>query len=72
MVETIEAQEEVLETVSDEPEAPAEVISDEPEFVINFPEETKEEEKPPVEEKKEDEIPFEIKNPPKGEQLGLF
>jgi topoisomerase-4 subunit A len=72
VVETIEAQEEVLETVSDEPEAPAEVISDEPEFVINFPEETKEEEKPPVEEKKEDEIPFEIKNPPKGEQLGLF
>jgi topoisomerase-4 subunit A len=72
VVETIEAQEEVLETVSDEPEAPAEVISDEPEFVINFPEETKEEEKPPVEEKKEDDIPFEIKNPPKGEQLGLF
>jgi topoisomerase-4 subunit A len=72
VVEKIEAQEEVLETVSDEPEAPAEVISDEPEFVINFPEETKEEEKPPVEEKKEDEIPFEIKNPPKGEQLGLF
>jgi TPP-dependent indolepyruvate ferredoxin oxidoreductase alpha subunit len=25
-----------------------------------------------VEEKKEDERPFEIKNPPKGEQLGLF
>ncbi len=71
--ETNESQEESqVESVSDEPEAPAEVISDEPEFVINFPEETKEEEKPPVEEKKEDEIPFEIKNPPKGEQLGLF
>jgi topoisomerase-4 subunit A len=67
--ETNESQE---ETVSDEPESATEVISDEPEFVINFPEETKEEEKPPVEEKKEDEIPFEIKNPPKGEQLGLF
>ena len=72
VVETIEAQEDVLETVSVELESATEVISDEPEFVINFPEETKEEEKPPVEEKKEDEIPFEIKNPPKGEQLGLF
>ncbi|MHA8093945.1 DNA gyrase/topoisomerase IV subunit A [Aquirufa lenticrescens] len=68
----IEDVEEVVETVSDEPEAPAEAISDEPEFVVNFPEESKVEEKPPVEEKKEDEIPFEIKNPPKGEQLGLF
>jgi topoisomerase-4 subunit A len=68
----IEDVEEVVETVSDEPEAHAEAISDEPEFVVNFPEESKVEEKPPVEEKKEDEIPFEIKNPPKGEQLGLF
>lgn len=72
VIETIEAQEEVVETVSDELESPAEVVSDEPEFVINFPEETKVEVKSPVEEKKEDEIPFEIKNPPKGEQLGLF
>ena len=71
--ETNESQEESqVESVSDEPEAPAEVISDEPEFVVNFPEETKVEEKPSVEEKKEDDIPFEIKNPPKGEQLGLF
>ena len=72
VIETIEAQEEVVESVSDELESPAEVVSDEPEFVINFPEETKVEVKSPVEEKKEDEIPFEIKNPPKGEQLGLF
>ena len=35
-------------------------------------EETVVEEKPSEEEKKADEIPFEIKNPPKGEQLGLF
>jgi topoisomerase-4 subunit A len=41
-------------------------VSEEPEFVVNFPEEKIEEEK------KEDDIPFEIKNPPKGEQLGLF
>ncbi|UAJ14959.1 DNA gyrase/topoisomerase IV subunit A [Aquirufa lenticrescens] len=68
----IEDVEEVVETVSDELETPAEAISDEPEFVVNFPEESKVEEKPSVEEKKEDEIPFEIKNPPKGEQLGLF
>jgi topoisomerase-4 subunit A len=46
--------------------------ADEPEFVVNFPEEKPEEEKPAIEEKKEDDIPFEIKNPPKGEQLGLF
>jgi hypothetical protein len=49
---------EVIETI--------EATSDEPEFVIHFPEEEKEEEK------KEDDIPFEVKNPPKGEQLGLF
>lgn len=52
-------------------------VSEEPEFVVNFPEEAKAEEteveeKPSVEEKQADEIPFEIKNPPKGEQLGLF
>ena len=70
----IEEVEEV-ETVapnSMEQETPVEVMSDEPEFVVNFPEEKPEEEKPSVEEKKEDDIPFEIKNPPKGEQLGLF
>lgn len=60
------------ESILDEAVITEEVISDEPEFVVNFPEETKVEEKPSVEEKKEDEIPFEIKNPPKGEQLGLF
>jgi len=43
--------------------------SDEPEFVINFPEEKREEVQPEIE---EEEIPFEIKNPPTGEQLGLF
>ena len=70
----IEEVEEV-ETVapnSMEQETPVEVMSDEPEFVVNFPEEKPEEEKPSVEEKKEDDIPFENKNPPKGEQLGLF
>ena len=60
------------ESILDEAVITEEVNSDEPEFVVNFPEETKVEEKPSVEEKKEDEIPFEIKNPPKGEQLGLF
>lgn len=68
LVETSEAQVETqVESASEE-----EVMSDEPEFVVNFPEETKVEEKPSVEDKKADEIPFEIKNPPKGEQLGLF
>ena len=41
--------------------------NDEPEFVVNFPTEKKEEPKEEIEE-----IPFEIKNPPTGEQLGLF
>jgi topoisomerase-4 subunit A len=68
LVETSEAQVETqVESASEE-----EVMSEEPEFVVNFPEETKVEEKPSVEDKKADEIPFEIKNPPKGEQLGLF
>jgi topoisomerase-4 subunit A len=44
--------------------------SDEPEFVINFPEEKREVVQPEMEE--EEDIPFEIKNPPTGEQLGLF
>lgn len=68
LVDASEAQVETqVESATEE-----EVMSDEPEFVVNFPEETKVEEKPSVEEKKADEIPFEIKNPPKGEQLGLF
>ena len=73
-VEMEEAKEveEVAETASVATETPAEATSDEPEFVVNFPEDKLEEEKPSVEEKKEDDIPFEIKNPPKGEQLGLF
>lgn len=62
----------VVETVSVATETPAEATLNEPEFVVNFPEEKMEEEKPSVEEKKDDDIPFEIKNPPKGEQLGLF
>ena len=68
----MEEAEEVEETFSVATEKPAEAVSDEPEFVVNFPEEKPEEEMPSVEEKKEDDIPFEIKNPPKGEQLGLF
>ena len=71
-MEEAEEVEEVAETVSVATETPAEATSDEPEFVINFPEEKPEVEKPSIEEKKEDDIPFEIKNPPKGEQLGLF
>jgi topoisomerase IV subunit A len=60
------------EEVEEVTETPAVATSEEPEFVVNFPEEKPEEEKPSIEEKKEDDIPFEIKNPPKGEQLGLF
>ncbi|MFD3292755.1 DNA gyrase/topoisomerase IV subunit A [Aquirufa sp. KTFRIE-69F] len=71
-MEEAEEVEEVAETVSVATETPAEATSEEPEFVVNFPEEKPEEEKTSVEEKKEDDIPFEIKNPPKGEQLGLF
>jgi topoisomerase-4 subunit A len=71
-MEEAEEVEEVAETASVATETPAEATSDEPEFVVNFPEDKLEEEKPSVEEKKEDDIPFEIKNPPKGEQLGLF
>mgnify|MGYP006140617063 FL=1 len=66
--EEMEETEEVKEVA----ETPAEDTSNEPEFVVNFPEDKLEEEKPSIEEKKEDDIPFEIKNPPKGEQLGLF
>ena len=71
--EPVEMEEEEVETQIEE----AVNVSEEPEFVVNFPEaakaeETVVEEKPSEEEKKADEIPFEIKNPPKGEQLGLF
>lgn len=71
--EPAEMEEAEVETQIEE----AVTVSEEPEFVVNFPEaagaeETVVEEKPSEEEKKADEIPFEIKNPPKGEQLGLF
>ena len=71
--EPVEMEEAEVETQIEE----AVTVSEEPEFVVNFPEEAKAEEtvveeKPSEEEKKADEIPFEIKNPPKGEQLGLF
>ncbi|MFD3407735.1 DNA gyrase/topoisomerase IV subunit A [Aquirufa sp. HETE-83D] len=71
--EIIEMDVVIRETSEDTIEVEETVSSvDEPEFVVNFPEEKPEEEKPAIEEKKEDDIPFEIKNPPKGEQLGLF
>jgi topoisomerase-4 subunit A len=57
-VETETEDEQVAEEVN--------AKNDEPEFVVNFPEEKVE----PKEEKED--IPFEIKNPPTGEQLGLF
>jgi|LauGreDrversion4_2_1035121.scaffolds.fasta_scaffold33062_2 topoisomerase-4 subunit A len=41
--------------------------AEEPEFVVNFPTEKTDEPESPAED-----IPFEIKNPPNGEQLGLF
>ncbi|MEY2761764.1 MAG: topoisomerase 4 subunit [Bacteroidota bacterium] len=65
--EEVDVQVEV--EIENEEEQVAEEVNltnDEPEFVVNFPSE-KEESK----EEKED-IPFEIKNPPTGEQLGLF
>lgn len=71
-VDEVELPSEVEIVTEEEPdveEAPVTETSensDEPEFVVNFPTEK--------EEKKEEkeEIPFEVKNPPKGEQLGLF
>jgi topoisomerase-4 subunit A len=68
------SEDEVTEATTEDTIEVEETVSsvDEPEFVVNFPEEKPEEEKPAIEEKKDDDIPFEIKNPPKGEQLGLF
>jgi topoisomerase-4 subunit A len=43
------------------------VTNDEPEFVVNFPSEKEE-----IQTEEKEDIPFEIKNPPTGEQLGLF
>ncbi|MCZ2485980.1 DNA gyrase/topoisomerase IV subunit A [Aquirufa antheringensis] len=61
--EPVEMEE--AEEVEEVAETPAEATSEEPEFVVNFPEEKEQPEE-------KDDIPFEIKNPPKGEQLGLF
>ena len=66
----IEEAEEVIASVEKEAEiklTEVEPASEEPEFVVNFPTE-----KSDVPESSIDEIPFEIKNPPNGEQLGLF
>ena len=66
--EEVDVQAEVeVETVEEQVAEEVNVTNDEPEFVVNFPSEKEEEPK----EEKED-IPFEIKNPPTGEQLGLF
>lgn len=62
----------VSEENTDEGEVTENETSDEPEFVINFPEEKGEEIQPEEEIEEIEEIPFEIKNPPTGEQLGLF
>jgi topoisomerase-4 subunit A len=65
--EEVDVQAEVeIETQEEQVAEEVNLTNDEPEFVVNFPE-VKEEPK----EEKED-IPFEIKNPPTGEQLGLF
>ncbi len=65
--EEVEVQAEVeIETEEEQAAEEVNVSNDEPEFVVNFPEEKEE----PKEEKEN--IPFEIKNPPTGEQLGLF
>jgi topoisomerase-4 subunit A len=65
--EEVDVQAEVeIETEEEQVAEEVNVINDEPEFVVNFPEEKEE----PKEEKED--IPFEIKNPPTGEQLGLF
>ena len=62
----------VSEENSEEGEVAETETSDEPEFVINFPAEKDEEIQPEEEIEETEEIPFEIKNPPTGEQLGLF
>ena len=65
--EEVDVQAEVeIEKVEEQAAEEVRVTNDEPEFVVNFPEEKEE----PKEEKED--IPFEIKNPPTGEQLGLF
>jgi topoisomerase-4 subunit A len=58
-VEIESEEEQVVEEVN--------VTNDEPEFVVNFPSEKEE-----IQTEEKEDIPFEIKNPPTGEQLGLF
>jgi topoisomerase-4 subunit A len=58
---------ESTETEAEIKEAEVAPEAEEPEFVVNFPTEKTDEPESPVED-----IPFEIKNPPNGEQLGLF
>ncbi len=62
----------VSEVVDEEDDVANIETSDEPEFVINFPNKKGEEIQPEEEIEEVEEIPFEIKNPPTGEQLGLF
>ena len=64
----------IIEEIAESTEPEAEIKetevapeAEEPEFVVNFPTEKTDEPESPVED-----IPFEIKNPPNGEQLGLF
>jgi topoisomerase-4 subunit A len=64
----------IVEEIAESTEPEAEITvtevapeAEEPEFVVNFPTEKTDEPESPVED-----IPFEIKNPPNGEQLGLF
>jgi topoisomerase-4 subunit A len=66
--------EQIVEEIAESTEPEAEITvtevapeAEEPEFVVNFPTEKTDEPESPVED-----IPFEIKNPPNGEQLGLF
>jgi topoisomerase-4 subunit A len=64
----------IVEEIAESTEPEAEIKetevapeAEEPEFVVNFPTEKTDEPESPAED-----IPFEIKNPPNGEQLGLF
>jgi topoisomerase-4 subunit A len=64
----VEAEVEVeIETEEEQVADEVNVTNDEPEFVVNFPSEKEE-----IQIEEKEDIPFEIKNPPTGEQLGLF
>jgi topoisomerase-4 subunit A len=75
-LETVEEAPMALESVSTDQVAEIQepVNEIEPEFVVNFPASIPDSmpEEKPADTSAEEEIPFEIKNPPKGEQLGLF